>query len=396
MKKPIGTDVVGAIQQLLEKKMLSAQADKQEGILGVLEDFVRNYGVPAQNSPVTALARLLRSNDPETIRQVRSMSDALLLKDERELEVELDQLRTKLGPIESTFHQVKTKNAFIYTVLRPFSTKFTDRWFQERTDIDAENLGAVIKRLESIEISNVKELTEWTEEVSLLFEHLVVYRGQDAGDYYARPAGTVSLKSSRTYLQAWLAFTKTSNQELWSVISGEVIVRKSTKSSSNVRDKELMGFEQAPPRNSGTASSRSLRASDGKALQSFSFMMARPQSDDDVSLRQAPPRLSKPKLSPDRSTASRDNVVDWVQIFIESKIDPSAQATRKWESQSEFKHSLQKWLDTLPVIWGPAADKFVAKVSVKTPSGESDLTLPSLTVKDAADRLTKAVEMQQD
>jgi hypothetical protein len=33
---------------------------------------------------------------------------------------------------------------------------------------------------------------------------------------------------------------------------------------------------------------------------------------------------------------------------------------------------------------------------VKTATGESDLTLPALTVKDAADRLTKAVEMQQD
>jgi hypothetical protein len=396
MKTPIGTDVVGAIQQLLEEKMLSAQADKQEDILEVLGDFVRNYGVPAQNGPVTALARLLRSKDPETIRQVRSMSDALLLKDERELEEELDQLRSKLSPIEATFHQVKTKNAFIYTVLRPFSPKFTDRWFEERTDIDAENLGAVINRLEHLEISNLNKLTEWTEEVSLLFEQLVVYRGQDAGDYYARPGGTVSLKSSRTYLQAWIAFTKTSNRELWSVISGDVIARKSSKSSRYLRDKELIGFEQAPPRKAGSVSARSLRASKEKPLESFSLMMAPPQTEDDVNPRQAPPVLSKPKLGPDRSTASRDNVVNWVQIFIESKIDPSAQATRKWASQSEFKQSLQKWLDTLPVIWGPAAAQFVAKVSVKTASGESDLTLPSLTVKDAADRLTKAVEMQQD
>jgi hypothetical protein len=95
-------------------------------------------------------------------------------------------------------------------------------------------------------------------------------------------------------------------------------------------------------------------------------------------------------------SASKENSVGWIQIFIESKIDSSAQATRKWESQADFRQSLQKWLDTLPVIWGPSADQFLAKVSVKTATGESDLTLPALTVKDAAERLTKAVEMQQD
>jgi hypothetical protein len=98
-----------------------------------------------------------------------------------------------------------------------------------------------------------------------------------------------------------------------------------------------------------------------------------------------------------RSSASRPpRASNWVEIFIESKLDSSAQATRRWESSADFRSSIQKWLDTLPVIWGPAADQFIAKVSVKTTTGESNLTLPSLTVKDAADRLTKAVEMQQN
>jgi hypothetical protein len=58
--------------------------------------------------------------------------------------------------------------------------------------------------------------------------------------------------------------------------------------------------------------------------------------------------------------------------------------------------SIQKWLDTLPVIWGSAADQFVAKVSVKNRTGQSDLTLPSLTANDAAKRITQAVEMQSE
>jgi hypothetical protein len=103
--------------------------------------------------------------------------------------------------------------------------------------------------------------------------------------------------------------------------------------------------------------------------------------------RPAANRVSKPRVT---------EPAGWIKIYIESKIDASAQATRKWESQSEFRGSLQKWLDTLPVIWGPAANQFVAKVAVKTATGESDLTLPSLTVGNAAERLVKAVEMQQD
>jgi hypothetical protein len=125
------------------------------------------------------------------------------------------------------------------------------------------------------------------------------------------------------------------------------------------------------------------------------MMMAPPSDSSKIKFLKAPPRSKSPKLDKS-SSISNSQASQWIQIFIESKLDSSAQATRKWESQADFRQSLQKWLDTLPVIWGDAADQFVAKVSVKTATGESDLTLPALTVKDAAARLTKAVEMQQD
>lgn len=396
MKKPIGTDLIQGVQDLLDAQMGTAQGKKQDETFEALGDFVRKYGIPVEPAPVNSLARLLRNKGAEVNRQVRTLSDALLLKDERELEEELELLREKLSKVEATFHQVKTKNAFVLTVLRPFNPKFAERWFEERTDINSHNLRGVIESLEGKALGSVLDITDWAEEVSVLFEQLVVYRGEDAEDYYSRPAGTISAKSSRTYLQAWLAFTGLFKHKLWSLVSGEVAVEKKTKSISFAEDDRSMGFDQTAPKRQEPTRSRSPKSSPKDNLASFSMMMAPPQENGEARYSRSAPRFSKTESSQGSSSASTENSVGWIQIFIESKLDSSAQATRKWESQADFRQSLQKWLDTLPVIWGPAADQFVAKVSVKTATGESDLTLPSLNVKDAAERLTKAVEMQQD
>lgn len=395
MKKPKGTDLIQGVQALLEAQMRSAQSDKQDQTFEALGDFARKYGIPVEAAPVNSLARLLRNKGAAVNRQVRALSDALLLKEERELEEELELLRERLSKVEATFHQVKTKNAFVLTMLRPFNPKFAERWFEERTDINAANLRGIIERLETKEIGSVLDITDWAEEVSGLFEQLVVYRGDDAEDYYSRPTGTISTKSSRTYLQAWLAFTGFSKRRLWSLVSGEVDLEKDTESKSFASKERSFGFDPDAPTRREPTRSRLAKSSPQDDLVSFSMKMSPPREKDTDSYLKSPPRSSKTE-SNQGNFSSRENPVGWIQVFIESKVDPSAQATRKWETQADFRKSLQKWLDTLPLIWGPAADQFLARVSIKTATGESELTLPSLSVKDAADRLTKAVEMQQD
>jgi ribosomal protein L29 len=387
MTNPTGSALVEAINQILDKQTQEAQDAKQFQAIRLLGSFTQEHGVPPQTGAVSTLSRLLRKLDGEAIRQIRSMSDSLLKKDEQELEDELHALRDQLMPIEARIHQVKTKTAFVATVLRSFSPKYTSIWFRERNDIDVRQAQIQIEQLETVKIKSIEDLTSWAREVANVFEQVVIYRGIDAADLYARPAGTVSDKSSRTYLQAWSAFVERFKEEIWRLAGGSEseiesrAVRKSQPMTMYALElDDLPGLDQ-----NVSVLSR----------ENFSMMMAPPSDSSKINFLKAPPRSKSPKLDKS-SSISNSQASQWIQIFIESKLDSSAQATRKWESQADFRQSLQKWLDTLPVIWGPAADQFLARVSVKTATGESDLTLPALTVKDAADRLTKAVEMQQD
>jgi hypothetical protein len=390
MKTPTGTAIVEAISQILDRQNREGQVVKKLQAKRVLENFTLEHQLDEKS--FNALPRLLRKFDSDDFRQIRSMSDSLIDMDEQELRAELTALKELLKPIEARIHQVKTKTAFVSTVLRPFYAKYTSIWFQERNDIDIKQAKAKIEQLERIELDSVDEFVRWTRDVSDLFEQVVVYRGIDAADPYARPTGTVSEKSSKTYLQAWNAFLDHFHAELWKMAGGSVfgdgqsssrfIPKRSSESFSyEFEDDDSPGLDQDVP---------------DQRRERKSMLMAPPSDYLEVRSLKAPPRSRAPKDARATSPRANQQSIQWIQIFIESKTDSSAQATRKWESQADFSQSLQKWLDTLPVIWGPAAKQFLAKVSVKTATGESDLTLPSLTVKDAADRLTQAVEMQQD
>jgi hypothetical protein len=384
MKTPTGRAIVEAITQILERENRAGQEAKQVQTIRLLGAFAQGHGVPVQTGAVSSLSRLLRRlDDPDAIRQIRSMSDSLLNMEEPELKEELIALRDRLMPIEAKIHQAKTKAAFVSTMLRPFSSKYTFIWFQDRDDIDIERAKANIERLEQMKLKSIDDMDPWARGVAEVFEQVVVYRGEDAADLYARPTGTVSDKSSKTYLQAWNSFFDNFEEEVWSKAGGSFVdgeVMHSAPSPSLLE--EFSSFEFEPDDPPGLD-------------QNVSMMMAPPSDYLEIKGMKAPPR-SRSKKNMAGSPVSNQKKSQWIQIFIESKLDSSAQATRKWESQADFSQSLQKWLDTLPVIWGPAAEQFLAKVSVKTAKGESDLTLPTLTVRDAAERLTQAVEMQLD
>lgn len=387
MKTPTGTSLVEAISQILDRQNREGQAAKKIQAKKVLEHFALEHQL--DDRALMSLPRLLRKFDNDDFRQIRSMSDSLISKNENELRMELIELKEQLKPIEARIHQVKTKTAFVSTVLRPFYAKYTSIWFQERNDIDIKQTQAKIEQLERMQLRTIDEFINWTRDVADLFDQVVVYRGEDASDPYARPTGTVSEKSSKTYLQAWNAFLDRFHVELWAMAGGSgssggqagsrFIARRSYESFSyDFEPDDAPGLDQ-------TVLSR--------PRESVSMMMAPPSDLPKVRSLKAPRSRS---LKEDKAfnAPANQQPSQWIQIFIESKIDSTAQATRKWESQRDFVQTLQNWLDTLPLIWGPAADQFLAKVSVKTATGESDLTLPELTVKDAAERITKVVEMQ--
>lgn len=390
MRFPTGSAFVEAISQILDRQNREGQAAKRFQAKRVLEAFTLEHRLDEKS--VTALPRLLRKFESDDFRQIRSMSDSLINKDEQELKAELTSLKEQLKPIEARIHQVKTKTAFVSTVLRPFYAKYTSIWLQERTDIDMKQAQTKIEKLETMSLRSMDEFVQWTQDVSDVFDQVVVYRGADAANPYARPTGTVSEKSSKTYLQAWKAYLDRFHEELWSMAGGSDSADGQTSSRFTVnRSSESFSYDFEHDNPSSLDHNVS-----ALSRKSGSITTATGSDVRKLDKAEEPQRNKTFKMLGKSKPNSDSETTEWIQIFIESKIDPTAQATRKWESQADFRLSLQKWLDTLPAIWGPAADQFIAKVSVKTATGESDLTLPTLTVKDAADRLTKAVEMQQD
>ena len=196
MKTPTGTALVEAITQIVDRENRKGQNLKQIKARNVLETFTRQHGLGEKIVPT--LSRLLRKleEDPDAIRQIRIMSDSLLNMDERELKSDLVALKEQLMPVEARIHQVKTKTAFVSTMLRPFSPKYTSIWFAERTDIDVKQAQKIIEQLEIMKIKGMDDLAQWARGVAEVFEHVVVYRGPDAADPYARPTGTCLLYTS--------------------------------------------------------------------------------------------------------------------------------------------------------------------------------------------------------
>lgn len=374
MSSFIGRNAVDAIERLLEKQAQDAQETKQVATIRLVSEFATKNQIPAQSGAVATISRIVRKLDEEGMRQVRSLSDSLLNKDEETLRSELESLRDSLMPIEARVHQVKTRTAFVATALRPFSTKYTSKWFSERKDLDVPLLKSTVSELESRKLSSLEDFSAWAKEIAGLFERAVIYRGSDAEDYYTRPAGTVNERSSRTYVQAWLSFTEKFKVDIWSLVAGGEL-----KAEYDFKLSRSEEFQYEP------ASIKDAKLK----LVSHELLLEPPRltrtKDDSISAPRAK-RAPKTETSPTQ--------LEWVQVYIESKLDSSAQATRKWENLEDFESSIQKWLDTFPIIWGSASEEFLAKVSVKTASGESDLTLPKLAGSDAAKRLSKAVEMQ--
>lgn len=374
MKKITGSQAAAAIERLATMQTAQAQEGRSLSSSQYLGAFADRHKIDVRPGSIATLGRIVRSLDSDGIRQIRSLSDELLETNEAALVEELMALKAQLAPMDATTHQIKTRSAFITTVLRPFDSKYTSRWLSERPELDGKKILTAIENLESENLFDAESFDVWTRKVLELFEEVVVYHGDNPGSYYSRPAGTVSVKSSRTYSQSWLAFTKKFRDHIWTLASGGQL-------------QVVDGFELSKSLKSRTVDNLSI------VKESPAIVSKRPQATEINSHR----LLSATKTSLPQmviSTDSKTQNVEWIQVFIESKLDSTAQASRKWESHNEFKDSLQKWLDTFPIIWGDAAKGFWAKVSVKTSTGESDLTLPTLTVDSGAERLLKAIEMQ--
>lgn len=388
MTKLTGTDIAKAFEQLAAEQSEQAQSAYALLIAKLVGAFTLKYQIPVQSGAVSSISRILKRLDDDAIRQVRAMSELLLRTDESTLRADLEELQAQLLPVGAQTHQLKTRSAFIATVLRPFDYKFVRRWLDERTDLAPETVKIRIEELERAVLTSNDTVKPWSEKVLELFNDIVVYKGEDSSQYYLRPAGTISPKSSRTYAQAWSAFVERYGSQAFEI----------ARENNNEPEKELDSMWQMPSRDESILSLALSSAPEeepglAQALPASreSFWKPQPDAEVPVSLAMsAPPRSPSAKQSPSRVRNS------WIKVDLESRINPSAQASRKWDNLEAFSSSLANWLESVEIIWGEASQEISAKVSVKTSNGEADLTIPRVFIADAKEKISRTAELLRD
>lgn len=376
MKTTNGEDFAKAIEQFTAQQTSQAQSSYSMLIARLVGAFTVKYQIPVQSGAVSAISRILKKLDDEGIRQVRAMSDALLQVEDKELLAELEELQAQLLPMSAQTHQVKTRSAFINTVLRPFDFKYAKRWLSERRDINVDSARERIENLERRKLETIADVSRWADDVLNLFNDVVIYWGDEADQYYLRPAGTISPKSSRTYVQAWVAFIdKFGGQVLESAISGP----------SDYESKTL--YAMAPPPDFEVGLGQSVPSDMFSNLNSL-------VADESNLLTDRATRTSKTLKSNSISAPKAKSA--WVKVLLESSADETAQATRKWDNQKNFHESFSSWLNSIEKIWGSLSRELSIKVSVKTNDGEAELSIPMVKFSAAEEAVIQTVNLLQD
>lgn len=374
MKSLTGSDLAKAIEQLTAQQTTQAQEAYSLLIAKLVGAFTIKYEIPVQSGAVSAISRILKKLDDEGIRQIRAMSDLLLRVDENLLREELLELQAQLLPMSAQTHQVKTRSAFINTILRPFDYKYAKRWLEERKDINSSELRGQIENLERRSLETSDDIVRWTSDVLDLFNSVVIFWGEEADQYYLRPAGTISPKSSRTYVQAWTTFIeKFLGQALDLALSDKNSASDEVNYAMSAPRNTEQGLGQSIPDDFNSFSSTKLLSQD--SLYKVDGLSSKRPRESRVPTSKAKPA--------------------WIKVLLESRLDATAQASRNWDSPSTFHESLSTWIKSIDIIWGAAAREMSAKVSVKTPDGEAELTIPNVNVKDAEQRIVQTVELLQ-
>jgi len=366
-----GRDVIRGIRRAIDLELLRSRRGRNEKISQLIGDYYRANGIAV--SGMRLEGQFLRAVRQEDIESIRPLSQGLMSQDAAQLRSGILNLRIQIEELEALAHQVKTQASFVLALFRPFESKYTDRWFAERSDIDPNRVSKQINALLEKPIGNSESLTTWMEDVEDLFRQLVEF---DAEKLSERPYGTIVPKSLRIYLAAW--------RELR--VKAELLLRVA------------MGHEldESESLISTSAERKSLKVSEDYVY----LQQAKPRelektliSNDRVRMGQAPPVMANLSSLSERSpsaTNSRRKVE--ISVEIQSGIDASAAARKTWKSEKEFSGGLNSWISTLPVLWGELADILIAKVMIQNLDNTSEISIPGLSPKTAADRIAVAAK----
>lgn len=363
--KITGIELIQGIQALLRKQSLSAQNKRQLATNLLISKFAQNYEIPPQTGAISSIAKALRQNDEKALEIVWGLSESLRRLDGAEILELLGSLKQDIHEIQTEAHQAKTKATFINAFLRPFSNKYTNSWFAERTDINVSESKMMIEYLERKTINDSDDLKSWADDVVDLFLEIVVFLDRDPDARFTRPIGTVSEKSARTYLQSWATFIQDDTDKI-------------LQSAIDLK-------EGSNPRHSQVDLSLS---KDGKINE----RIGKPVFPSKKITVRRPSVSTFSKLETLQASGISSSMT--IEVAVSSNIDVNAVAIRKWFNRDDFENTISDWIATFPILWSDAADDLKATIRLHKTSGESEISLPKLSIDSAAAKIRKAAELQ--
>lgn len=349
---------------------------------------------------------LIRALRTKSLLDNKQRADALPWLPEQVVTELLSELSALEG-ISAQVHQARTQAAYISGVMRPFDPKYSYRWLSELPESDRQALRVRIENLERSVINSFDELMDWALDVVELFKDVVVADEVSTDLNTKRVSGSIAFKSSRTYIQAWLAFIKRNAYVLLrgdlpdldqNAVANLSLMREGTRGSrsSDVSTKQNSSFRRSSDvgGDSGGSDSETYDKSEvDDYLDEVVTEMRRLQGENEKLKVSTSPQVKEGPSEPDPSPASRNSELSREGLTISGVSGTGDTSSCYFATSQHLATGLGVWIETLRVLWNNTDDSNAAfEVILKTLTGEFTFSIPNLPFTDAVARLSSLVD----
>lgn len=315
-----------------------------------------------------------------------------------------DEFRTQLTQVDklsAEAHQARTQAAFVSGVLKPFNPKIVQRWLDERADVEVGSYLEAIKRLQDQRLTRLDQLIEWADEIATVFRELVVVDEVSDDVISRKPYGTVSSRSSRTYVQAWLNFIRRHSNLILQVDSDF----DTPDLNQDVRPMQPASPSASKLYRSGETEPLLKFAGQNRSQLSESPKLGYSKSETDRYLVEAASMMRealaeneslKSAITPSQQKEGRKTAEETGLRSVESfkpglTIYAESAAGEKsscyFENLSSAEIGIAMWVDTLKQIWSGEADTVKFRAEAKIKEEQFAFDLPRFSLDEAAEKL---------
>lgn len=376
MTEITGNQMIESVQRLMKDEFSKAQILRRNRITAELDSFLREHNASNSKEQFELLLKALRRGDDKAIGQIRQLSASFENMGQQDLQSAILDLTKKLSAIDLRLHQIKTRSAFIHTVLRPFDPEALQRLLTGLPERQKEEISKKVEELRKFRVDDADYLY-WVNRVADLFKDVVVVARVGALSRDERSLGRISSKSARVYYQTWTNHMKRIRRDLIKVADGKFLEQDLTAQVA-----KYLGIAEMQLANDRELYKLSGRPDaiffDEKNDQLIGVNFAR-MTQNKLN------GLTSPKPGPEENVA--------IEITIASKNSTDLKASKTWTSLISFEKSFRKWFSGLKLVWSEEKNFSVVITTIQI-SGKSEINFPIASLEFADEKIRQAVELQ--